>query len=208
MRKVEEKLRLILKKKDWTQGDLAEHLGVTQATVSRWFSGSDPRGEARDGINELFNEIFGHDSSSHPHLIPLLGYIGAGAEIMSDFEQVGNDGLETIEVPFPLPDDMVAFQVRGDSMMPVYRDGYVLIVYREQKRPLDSFYGEEAAVKLNDGRRFIKTIMRSIDGVSLMSWNAAPIENVQLDWVGEIFAVLPKRSITLTGKKAMQATGC
>ncbi|QHJ77739.1 MAG: LexA-like protein [Bacteriophage sp.] len=125
--------------------------------------------------------------------VPLMGYIGAGAEIMPDFEQVPPDGLEKIEIPFQIPDDMVAFSVKGDSMLPMYKDGYIIIVYRDQRKSIESFYGQEAAVRTSDGKRFIKTIMRGADGVNLFSWNAAPIENVKLEWIGEIFAVLPRQ---------------
>lgn len=124
-----------------------------------------------------------------------MGYLGAGAEVEPEFEQVPPEGLDQVEIPFPLPDDMIAFLVRGDSMLPVFKDGAVIVVYREQKKPLESFYGEEAAVRTGDGRRFIKTIMRGAIGVNLFSWNAAPIENVHLDWIGEIFATLPPSAI-------------
>lgn len=123
--------------------------------------------------------------------VPLMGYVGAGSEIEPDFEQVPPEGLEQIEVPFPMPADMVAFGVRGDSMLPVYKNGAIIIAYREQHRPLSQFYGEEAIVRTVDGRRFIKTITRGQDGVTLLSFNAPPIENVHLDWIGEIFAVIP-----------------
>lgn len=128
--------------------------------------------------------------------VPLMGFIGAGAEIEPDFEQTPPEGLDQVEVPFPLPADMIAFEVRGDSMLPAYKDGHVVIVYREQRKPLTSFYGEEAAVRTADGRRYIKTIMRGNNGsVNLLSWNAAPIENVALEWIGEVFAVLPRSSL-------------
>lgn len=129
------------------------------------------------------------------NMVPLMGFIGAGAEINPDFEQTPPEGLDQIELPFPLPDDMVAFEVRGDSMLPAYKDGHVVICYREQRRPTQAFYGEEAAVKTADGRRFLKTIMRGSSGINLLSWNAGPIENVELEWIGEIFAALPRSSI-------------
>lgn len=87
--------------------------------------------------------------------VPLVGYLGAGAEVLPEFEQVPPEGLEQIEIPFPLPEEMVAFKVRGISMLPVFKDGTIIVVYRDQKKPLESFYGEEAAVRTDDGRRFI-----------------------------------------------------
>ncbi|WGG61838.1 XRE family transcriptional regulator [Brucella intermedia] len=140
-------------------------------------------------------------SPSSGGIVSVMGYVGAGAEIEPDFEQTPPDGLEEIQVPFPLPAEMIAFQIRGDSMLPVYKDGHIVIVYREQKRPLEAFYGEEAAVRTADGRRFIKTVMRGVDGVNLFSWNAAVIENVHLEWIGEIFAVLPRSSIRHIDRK-------
>ncbi len=86
-------------------------------------------------------------------------------------------------------------------MLPVYKDGHVIVCYREQKRPVEAFYGEDAAVRTSDGRRFIKTIMRGNPGVNLMSWNAAPIENVGLEWIGEIFATLPRNALKSIERK-------
>lgn len=134
-------------------------------------------------------------SSLGKNVVAVMGYLGAGAEVEPDYEQVPPEGLDQVEIPFPLPDEMVAFKVRGDSMLPVFKDGAVIVVYREQKKPVEAFYGEEAAVRTRDGRRYIKTIMRGVTGVNLLSWNAAPIEDVMLEWVGEIFAVLPPTSI-------------
>lgn len=130
-----------------------------------------------------------------------MGYIGAGAEIEPEFEQVPPEGLEQIEIPFDVSDDMVCFQVRGDSMLPVYRDGFVVIAYRDQKRPLESFYGEDAIVRTSDGRRFIKTVERGVDGVNLRSFNAPLIESVRLEWIGEIFGVLHRSQVKTIARR-------
>ncbi|MFC4624207.1 helix-turn-helix transcriptional regulator [Daeguia caeni] len=203
MRKIDFYLRSILKATGWNQSQLAERLDTTQATVSRWLKGSEPEGHRRDAIVDLYNSLVksSEDSSETGGIVAVMGYVGAGAEIEPEFEQTPPEGLEEVQVPFPLPAEMIAFQIRGDSMLPVYKDGHIVIVYREQKRPLETFYGEEAAVRTSDGKRFIKTIMRGVNGVNLFSWNAAVIENVQLEWIGEIFAILPRSSIRHVERK-------
>lgn len=132
--------------------------------------------------------------------IPLMGYIGAGAEIEPEYEQVPPEGLDQITLPFPLPDDLIAFEVRGESMLPFYKNGFVIVAYREQKKPVSAFYGEEAIVRTSSGRRYIKTIERGFNGVNLRSFNAPLIENAHIEWIGEIFAVMPKLAVKHAAK--------
>ncbi|MDO1582406.1 XRE family transcriptional regulator [Rhizobium oryzicola] len=191
------KLKQLRTAAGWTHEQAADAMGVSRGQFIKL-----ERGERR--LTSDYIELAARAFQVRPaeiledadrETVPIMGYIGAGAEIMPEYEQTPPEGLDQIEVPFPLPDDMVAFEVRGDSMLPVFKDRSVVIVYREQKRPLSAFYGEEAAVRTADGRRFIKTITKGSSGVNLISWNAAPIENVQLDWIGEIFAVLPRSAL-------------
>ena len=202
-RKIDEKLSFIMEATGWKQADLAEKLSVAQASVSRWFAGADPRGEHRDKITEIYNAITGkseitrNTESLSKSYVPLMGYVGAGGKIEPDFGEMSPDGLGVVEIPFSMPADMVAFRVRGDLMLPVYREGHIIIVYRNQTKPLEAFYGEEAVVQTSDGRRFIKTIMRGAEGVNLISWNARPMEGVKLKWIGEIFAILPRQVLRL-----------
>ncbi|RCL01834.1 MAG: putative transcriptional regulator [Candidatus Tokpelaia sp. JSC189] len=144
------------------------------------------------GKGDMKPRLIGKDLIS---TVSLMGYIGAGGEILPEFGQISENGIEQIEVPFPLLGDMIAFEVQGDSMLPVYEEGNVLICYKEQMRSIECFYGKKAAVKTIDGQRYVKQIMRSYqDGkVNLISWNSTPIENVELEWIGEIFAIVTKR---------------
>jgi repressor LexA len=71
------------------------------------------------------------------------------------------------------------------------------VVFREQRHPISSFYGEEAAVRLKTGERYLKTIERgkSASVVNLTSFNAKPINGVRLEWIGEICVTLPRGQI-------------
>ena len=87
--------------------------------------------------------------------------------------------------------------------------------FRDQRHPLSSFYGEEAAVRLKTGERYLKTIERgkSATLVNLTSFNAKPISGVKLEWIGEICVTLPRgqierlRSKAARTRKAAKAAG-
>ncbi|AQS40918.1 MAG: Tol-pal system-associated acyl-CoA thioesterase [Candidatus Tokpelaia hoelldobleri] len=80
MKEIEKKLRAILKETGWTQMKLADRLNVAQATVSRWFSGSEPEGHRRDAINQIYSEIFAHENhyvtSGFHHINEMVAFCG------------------------------------------------------------------------------------------------------------------------------------
>src|SRR5665213_88362 len=136
--------------------------------------------------------------------VPIMGRVGAGAIIEPEYEQVPPEGLGEVELPFPIDEEIIAFEVAGDSMLPKYENGDIILVYREQRHPLSNFYGEEAAVRLKSGERYLKTIERgkSPTLVNLTSFNAKPINGVKLDWIGEICVTLPRGQIERLRTKA------
>src|ERR1700759_283623 len=120
--------------------------------------------------------------------VPIMGRVGAGAVIEPDTEQVPPEGLGDVELPFPIEDELVAFEVWGGSMLPKAENGCVIVVYREQRHPLASFYGEEAVVRLKTGERYLKTIERgkSTRLVNLSSFNAQAMNGFKPDCIGAI----------------------
>jgi len=89
-------------------------------------------------------------------------------------------------------------------MLPKYESGDIIVVYRDQQHPVSSFYGEEAAVRLKTGERYLKTIQRGKTPtmVNLLSFNAKPINGVKLEWIGEICVTLPRGQIERLRTKA------
>jgi hypothetical protein len=124
------------------------------------------------------------------HRVAVVGRIGAGAEISPEFEQSPPDGLYEIEVPFPIADDAIAFEVEGDSMWPRYDRGDVIICRREGTLA-DNVIGWEAAVRTADGKRYLKRVQRAANGTfDLESHNAPPIRGVRIEWAAEVQGVV------------------
>lgn len=201
-----------LKKKGKTQTGLAQALGRAPSVVTALL-----KGERRLIASEI-KVIANYLEEPVPQLglgnvVRVMGYIGAGAEIQPDFEQVPGEGLFEIEVPFPVAEDAIAFEVQGDSMWPRYDAGDVVVCWRFSESIADVI-GWEAAVRTTDGRRFLKRVIKGStpNTFDLESYNAAPIRGVSLEWAGKVSAVVRAQDwkrITLTknrskGRRALQ----
>ena len=173
-----------------TKGGLAQAMGVRPGAVSEILSGL--RLIKASEITPIIEYL-------ELNSVPIMGRVGAGASIEPEHEQVPPVGLGEVEMPFPISEETIAFEVAGDSMLPKYENGDVIVVY-----PLASFYGEEAAVRLKTGERYLKTIERgkSASLVNLTSFNAKPISGVKLEWIGEICVTLPRGQIERLRSKA------
>jgi len=195
-----------LEKPGKTKGGLAQAMGVRPGAVSEILSGL--RLIKASEIAPIMEYL-------ELNSVPIMGRVGAGAVIEPENEQVPPEGLGDIQLPFPISEETIAFEVAGDSMMPKYESGDIIVVYREQRYPLASFYGEEAVVRLKSGERYLKTIERgkSQNLVNLTSFNAKPINGVKPEWIGEICVTLPKgqierlRSRAARARKTMKAPG-
>jgi repressor LexA len=202
-----EDIRRGLQKPGKSKSGLAEALGLFPSAITALLKGERELKAREIPIVAKYLEL----DVPEPGDVRIMGYVGAGAIIDPELEQIPPDGLATVTLPFPLPDDMIGLEVRGDSMLPRYDDGDVIIVYREQRRGLDTFYGEEAAVRTKDGRRYLKTIGRgkTRGTVTLLSFNARPIENVRLDWIGEIYVAVRAGQVRRMrqGERAPPAAG-
>ena len=188
-----------LKRSGKSKGGLAQAMGVRPGAVSEILGGE--RLVKASEILPIMEYL-------ELNLAPIMGRVGAGAVIEPEYEQVPPEGLGDIVLPFAIMEETVAFEVMGDSMLPKYENGDIIVVFREQRHPVSSFYGEEAAVRLKTGERYLKTIERgkSPTLINLTSFNAKPISGVKLEWIGEICVTLPRGQIErLRAKAAVRA---
>lgn len=103
---------------------------------------------------------------------PIVGYVGAGQTVYSE----AGGGADRVEVPPNARGPVEVVVVRGDSMYPVYRDGD-RIIFEGISRSVEELINRECIVELADGRKLIKTIRRTRDGLALESFNAPLISD-------------------------------
>jgi hypothetical protein len=129
--------------------------------------------------------------------IPLEGKIGAGQEMMV-FDSLTNEEPISADI---VGVDAVAFEVEGDSMRPLARDGDIVFVGPARK-DVRSLIGEECAVLLEDGRRFFKIVENGSEKglFDLVSHNAETIRNVHVHSAGPLLAV-KRRTMNRGGRK-------
>lgn len=188
---------------------LAQFLGVRPAAITG-MTNAHPDKETRDitaaellKMAEFFGEPPPIAMRARSNLVPIMGYIGAGAEIDPSVEQIPPEGLSQVELPFSMPDEMIGFEVAGDSMLPVYDAGDVVVCFHRQRRPIEFFLGREAAVRTSDGKRYLKRISKGATRgrFNLNSWNARAILNVKIEWIGEIVATVSAEGIRRVPKR-------
>ena len=131
-------------------------------------------------------------STAQRPVIPVVGRVGAGGAISTEAENLAAPLFE-IELPFPIDEDAVGFEIHGDSMWPRYDAGDVIVVSRHCE-PLDGLLGFEAVVRVGapdePGDRFFKRVIRGAEQgtFDLESYNAPPMRNQRIGWAaGLIF---------------------
>lgn len=160
----------------WSTYDLARAAGVPQSAVHRIEVEDTSTSKHIPILLSVLNI-----SQQALREIPLVGYVGAGAEIFP------MDVLDRVEAPPGVAGpNTVAVRVKGDSMLPVYRDGD--LIYYDDHQPPEQLIGRDVVVELEDGRHLVKQLMPSpiLGTWTLLSHNAAPITEARVVWAARV----------------------
>lgn len=128
--------------------------------------------------------------------VPVVGHVGAGAEVevFAAFEQ--GDGHYRVQCPPQLnPRDMVAVEVVGDSMAPVYQPGSVLFYTRAVLGVPAESVGHICVCEDSDGKGWVKQVRtgREEGTFTLVSMNPDHDHRhgVRLNWAAPVLFSLP-----------------
>jgi len=137
--------------------------------------------------------ITGKGKPKREGLVPVVGYVGAGAEVYPVDDHPKGAGLDLVEAG-SLPENSVGVMIRGDSMYP-FEEGWVLIYRRDRDGVPSSCLNQLCVCKVaHDGPTLIKRIRKGSRAryFTLESWNAAPREDVELEWAAPVTMILPR----------------
>lgn len=184
--------------KGMSQARLGELIGVSQNTISGWEnertepSRADIR-QMADALDVDISLLELGDGEQNGHKVRLMGFIGAGQAIEP---LPGGESFEDIDAPPGAPDGAEAAIVRGGSMYPLLRDGFMLVWWRWTPDP-SPHIGELCFCKTTDGGRLVKIIE---PGTKRGHWNLVslaagyePMRNVRLEGVAPVEIIYRKQ---------------
>jgi phage repressor protein C with HTH and peptisase S24 domain len=132
--------------------------------------------------------IEGRSAATLARPVPVIGYAQAGERgYFDDAGYPAGNGWDEVAFPDVGDEHVYALEIIGDSMVPVYRDGDLIVV-----SPAASIRrGDRVVVRTGEGEVMAKQLVRrSALKVELMSINTAHADRIltldQVDWMHRI----------------------
>lgn len=187
-------VRAIQRKTGENQTKLAERIGVSQPTVSRWLGGTPPELHHADAIDRVARSLrLGkYKGAGSVTSVPIVGYVGAGGTI--DFTNSQGPFGEADMPPKDGSPSLVAVTVQGDSMSGALEDGWTVYYDNRRDPPDEALHAKLCIVGLSDGRVLIKKLYpgRKRGHYDLHSVNAPVLLDQPVEWAARITWIAPK----------------
>ena len=178
--------------------DLARRLSATKQDVSRWAKGER---KLPPEIANIAAPILNTSAAAllllteaSPTRVFLGGKIGAGGAIDTSIEQEEPGVQYEVETMVQVPDASIAYQVVGESMLPVFEPNTVIIC-RAHTQDVAQHFGRRVAVGTKEHGRQLKIIRPGSKPhlFDLFSLNQAfeTMRDVEVTWVARIAAIIP-----------------
>lgn len=197
MKSLSRKIRSLRNSFGDNQTQFAKRVGVTQSQVSKWENDKNPERPTTQNIERLahlakmtvdeFLEI-----SEHGMRVPVVGYVGAGAEMVLYSE--GQGEFDTVEAPRGSSIGTVAVEIRGDSLGEGF-SGWLAFYDQVMTPPTENLIGRMCVVGLEDGRVLVKRLYKGqIKGkYNLLAVVGPPIYDVSVTWAAKVLHISQDR---------------
>lgn len=172
------KLKELRERKNITQQELAEALGVQQQQIARYENNQrkfkqDLLCKLADYFNVSINDFFPNTNYDNAETIKetiriaIYGSIKAGIPLENQ-----NDIVEYMNIPKDWirgNKSLFGLKVSGDSMNPKYQDGEVVIF--EQTNDLEDYKNKDCAIMINHTESTFKKVLINDTGIILVPYN-------------------------------------
>lgn len=153
-----------------SQAKLAALIGVHQTAISQWEKGrTSPDRRSLSRLSEVLgvsiDALLGNDVTTGACLVPILGDVRAGVPVEAVQTVLG---YEEITPQMARGGEHFALRVQGESMLPRFCPGDVVIVRRQE----DADTGDIVVALVGDGDATVKRLIKKENGVVLMPLNA------------------------------------
>ena len=186
------RLNQMLLLRGWTQAELARRTELSRESIKKYCQGhvAQPRGDTLDRLAAALEVQPAWLRDGHGpqwRRIPVVGYVGAGEKFHAIDDLAQGAGLDSVDLDLDGADP-IAVEVRGDSMLPVYRTGDRLLCSRLRGSDESGFLGRDCVVKLINGAGYVKRVVRGSapDRYTLLSYASDPIPDARLEWAAPI----------------------
>jgi len=147
-------------------------------------------------LGYTIESLIGLNGNSSQKAIAVAGRVGAGAKVELVDAYAKGDGLYRVAIPDGLsPRGLVAVEVEGDSMAPIYQPGTVLFYSREAVGVPSEAVGRICVCEDQSGQAWVKVVRvgREEGTFSLISLNpeAENMHGLRLTWAAPVKFNLP-----------------
>lgn len=192
------------------QVDLVEKTGLDKILLSKYLSGiSNARQDKLTTLAEALqvNEIWlmGYDipmesipiKNIEKIKIPVLGTVKAGYDYLAQENIIGYESIDNVSDP----ENYYALQVTGNSMEPLFSDGDIAIVHKQDN--FDS--GNTCIILVNGDEATVKKVVRMDDGIDLIAMNPYyPVRHFSKNEMNEIPVKIIGKVVEARKRKAFE----
>lgn len=211
LNKFSERLFKLIKDNETDINILAKALGIkSKSTIYRYMHGGmAPKLTTIKYLAEIYNVnpiwLMGYDvpKNSIPIKniekikIPVLGTVKAGYDYLVQENIIGYESIDNVSEP----ENYYALQVSGDSMEPLFSDGDIAIVHRQD----DFDSGNTCIVLVNGDEATVKKVIKTDDGIDLIAMNPYyPVRHFTRNEMNEIPVKIIGKVIEARKRKAFE----
>lgn len=181
----------IREQKGLTIEQLAEQTGLSISQISRVAAGK--RNLTVKNLNKIARalDVKPSDILSEAPMVPVVGYVGAGAEM--HFYATADSPDEFVPMPENGNENTVAVEIRGSSLGSIF-DTWLVYYDQIQHQPTTDMLGKLCVVGLEDDRVLVKRLRRgSSRGLfNLESNTEGLIEDAVIRWAAKVKNMTPR----------------